>query len=565
MKRLLLASGAALALAGCAAELPASEEQSIHESAAALPAGGKAIATFESLGLYWKPPADPGAAGCPVRYRKSGESTWREGLPLWYDARDGECRGSLVSLAPGTEYVVRLRLPGQPSRVELKARTWSERFPVAKTVRVGERSTTLEITEGGSASGYVLYTGGAIDVADAEPYDVHIAAPYVILRGFTLKGAKQDAIRIEPDAHDVVIEDSDISGWGRYRYTNSQGWKIGMDMDAGVRAVCDPARRLERVVIQRNRIHDPRYGANSWSWGHPAGPQAVTFSYCGGNHVVRYNEIYSSERHYFNDGIGGEDNLSAGGFPNADSDIYGNIIRDAWDDAIEAEGADRNVRIWGNYLDSTTTGVATTVAHVGPVYIFRNVYNRSRQYSHRPLDEDERNVFAKSGTTAKWGGGRRYIFHNTLLQAPPGAGGRFPLGAGGAIHGSGRGEPVTNTVSRNNIFQVWKPHWDVIAGVGADDDFGYDLYNGKIAAPERHGIYGTPVYQPGNGPASGAGGRYQLAPGSPGYDAGVRIPNFNDDFRGRAPDMGAAEAGAPPMRFGVAAGRSETRTAAQGR
>jgi hypothetical protein len=44
---------------------------------------------------------------------------------------------------------------------------------------------------------------------------------------------------------------------------------------------------------------------------------------------------------------------------------------------------------------------------------------------------------------------------------------------------------------------------------------------------------------------------YQLSPTSPGYDAGVRLPNFNDDFQGAGPDMGAHEAGSPAMKFGV--------------
>src|SRR5205085_4032503 len=86
----------------------------------------------------------------------------------------------------------------------------------------------------------------------------------------------------------------------RFRYTNSKGWQIGMDMDAGVRAVCSSSWRMERTIVQRNRIHHPRYGANSWSWDHPAGPQAITYSHCGGNHVIRYNEIYSEDGHYFN-------------------------------------------------------------------------------------------------------------------------------------------------------------------------------------------------------------------------------------------------------------------------
>ena len=60
---------------------------------ATLGAEPRAIATFESIGVYWTPPADPGAGGCPIQFRKSGESAWREGLPLWFDARNAECRG----------------------------------------------------------------------------------------------------------------------------------------------------------------------------------------------------------------------------------------------------------------------------------------------------------------------------------------------------------------------------------------------------------------------------------------------------------------------------------------
>src|SRR5213078_2809821 len=108
---------------------------------------------------------------------------------------------------------------------------------------------------------------------------------YVIVRGLTLKGAKQDAIRIAPGVHDVVIEDNDISGWGRTR-----DGKWGTDMDSGIRAVCQ-TETLTPVTVQRNKIHDPRYSANSWTDGHPAGPQGITFSYCGGNNVFLHNEI----------------------------------------------------------------------------------------------------------------------------------------------------------------------------------------------------------------------------------------------------------------------------------
>jgi len=54
--------------------------------------------------------------------------------------------------------------------------------------------------------------------------------------------------------------------------------------------------------------------------------------------VFRYNEIWSSSSHYYNDGIGGGENFSTKGFPNSDSDVYGNRISQTYDDGIESEG-----------------------------------------------------------------------------------------------------------------------------------------------------------------------------------------------------------------------------------
>jgi hypothetical protein len=75
---------------------------------------------------------------------------------------------------------------------------------------------------------------------------------------------------------------------------------------------------------------------------------------------------------------------------------------------------------------------------------------------------------------------------------------------------------------------VWRSHWAAIneAG-GSGNDFDYDLSNGRLS--EKHGVSG------------GA---------DKGVDRGVRIPNFNDNFSGSAPDIGAEEKGAPPLVFG---------------
>jgi len=518
--------------------------------------GVRGVATFQSIGMYWASPGATSSGGCKMQFRKQGDSAWRDALDMWFDSRNSECRGSIVMLQPGTQYEVQMGLPGQAFKKGLAVATWNEQFPIAQTITLPATSSSqLTISSGGTPSGYVLYQaapgGSTIDVANAKQYNVLVSAPYVIVRGLTLKNAQIDGIRILPGAHHVVIEDNDISGWGRSGgWTTAAGWQVGMDRESGIRCMNAPA--FEGGVIQRNKIHDPRYGANSWDWGHPLGPQGITFSYCGGNHVIRYNEIYSTkgQQYWYNDGISGEDNFSSAGFPNYDTDIYGNRISETWDDAIEAEGGGRNVRVFGNYTNNTNTGVASTVVDKGPLYVFRNVHNRSRAFSQRSLDSDDRNNAYKSGEAGGYGGGRRYMLHNTLLQAAQ-SGAVNGLGMGGGIAGN-TNQPLTNTVSRNNILHVWKTNaYSVYSAGGTNNDVNYDLRNGavNISGGELNGLVGTPTYASGNGWQNESGGNYRLSSSSLGYGKALPLPNFNDAFS--APDVGAHQSGLPAMSFGV--------------
>jgi len=77
--------------------------------------------------------------------------------------------------------------------------TWSETLPVAQTITLpaGTLAQPLVITQGGTANGYVVYqadaAGTTIDVQNAYRNNVTVSAPYVIVRGLTLKGAQVDA------------------------------------------------------------------------------------------------------------------------------------------------------------------------------------------------------------------------------------------------------------------------------------------------------------------------------------------------------------------------------------
>ena len=380
-----------------------------------------AVSTFNCIGLYWSPLDGAPENVCLVKYRRAGSDEWKQALPLWFDARQAEevpvehrrqYRGSIVNLTGGTWYEIELFLQKTQRRALLYARTWDEHFLIGAIVTVSDDRTPLVVDRSGSPQGYILYTPApgrataTIDVRNTQQHCVEVRGSYVILRGLTLKNAQEHGIRIFPGCHDIVIEGCDLSGWGRIE---DDGW--GHEQDS---AIYSAAADLKRVIVQRNLIHHPRGDSNTWKEPrgdsyHPVGPQALCFRDSEGNHVIRYNTIWSDDDHQYNDILGGSANHSARGFPNRDSDIYGNLLSHCWDDAIESEGANCNVRIWGNYSTETFTSVACASTLIGPLYVWRNLCGVIR------LAPDEGSgAFLKTGD--EMGGGRVFVFHNTVLQ-----------------------------------------------------------------------------------------------------------------------------------------------------
>ena len=121
-----------------------------------------------------------------------------------------------------------------------------------------------------------------------------------------------------------------------------------------------------------------------------------------------------------------------------------------------------------------------------------------------------------------------YAYHNTMLT----------IQDGGGI--SDVSKVLANTISRNNILRSSK--MAVIDRKGdPQTSCDYDLIDGSILTVnprhERHAIFAVPQFDM-NAPERSRG----LLPHTPGQDSGaIRIPNFNDHFKGKAPDMGAIE------------------------
>ena len=554
--RIIMLAAAFLALAFVAAGQIVLAEEPVKPGTDSAPATtskvpATSVPTFHCLGIYWSPENGQAGKNVLVKFREAGEKTWHDGLAMRYNpVKSPECkgdyRGSIVNLKPGTSYEIALTLEGTDIRTSLKAATWNEKFPVASTVKCQSGASTLAVNESGTPEGYILYdgTGCVIDCANKSELGISVDASYVILRGFTIRNVTQHGIRIM-NGHHIVIEDCDVSKWG-----SEQERGFGFEMQA---CVYSNYKDLRAVVIQRCKFHNPSWDSNSWAEDHyqsrpsrhPDGPQTVVFWESAGNHVIRYNECWSDQDHYYNDILGGAFNGSYRGFPGADSDIYCNYLANCWDDGIEAEGGGQNVRIWNNYIENTKNTIGNAACSIGPLYVWRNVAGRS----YSPPGTQNYGNFLKMGFAGSvdWMSGQMYIFNNTIFQ---------PKGEGAnGLGGSSR--VIKHCVSRNNILHV-KPddtHSVSTDKSSADNDFDYDLLSatGYPAGHEKHGIKGTPRYAPGAGFSfETKTGNFQLAPGSPGLDKGEVIPNFCD-FSNGAPDMGAHEAGTPPMIFGVKA------------
>ncbi len=514
-----------------------------------------AVSTFECVGLYY-PQRDLG--DCNVFYRPKGDAApWRRGLDLAYDPRDEEYRGSLVGLRPDMRYEI--KLVTQDAEVRLEAQTRSDVFPEGKVTHLapGVISQTLKITESGTPEAWHLMTPreGAkttIDVVNSADYNLVIDADYVIVRGLELKNAAIHAIMIAKGRHHIVIEGCRATFWGRIGGPRSYGNREG-STDSAVYA----ENGTSHLVIQRNLFEHPRGAANDWMTGHPAGPQAISIHESRGGNVIRYNDIWSTEAHGFNDGIGGARNYSFAGNVFRDSDVYGNVIRNCWDDAIEVEGANMNVRVWGNYMDRFYNGVATACTSKGPLYVFRNVFAISRMGHGEPIG----GAAIKTGERDEFGGGRKYVFHNTTLQ---------PLGVLDAF----TDHPNPNCIAWNNIFDCAGGRLATTRQSLPESDYDYTLFTGRDrgTAKGRHIVRGRPNYvesaylefYPAAGTTKIQWGKHRIAADdgeieitdpvvdtpNPVMDAGIIIPGFNDDYTGAAPDLGAFEQMGPPLRFG---------------
>ena len=278
-------------------------------------------------------------------------------------------------------------------------------------------------------------------------------------------------------------------------------------------------------LIERNDFRES--GIWGWPWkeckSHDVEGSAIDLAGGGGN-VARFNTI----RGFFN-GIGAStwgdlENEAL----NRDLDIHDNTFTEIGDDPLEPEGACMNMRFWNNRTRDTLQGISLAPITVGPVYVVRDQYVNYKQSAVK-AGVDSRGVVylyhilgwtnrADGNALEPCGNWDQMHFRNSILR-----GTRYVIEDSRSHKAGCTFDYVDFFTTGTQPFLKWEgQRYPRLEDLPAKAGFGPHILRVEPYAKIEAG-----------GPAG------PLAPQL--IDAGVVIPGINDDFKGKAPDIGPEE------------------------
>ena len=299
----------------------------------------------------------------------------------------------------------------------------------------------------------------------------------------------------------------------------------------------------------------------------------------GSGHVICHNYVSN-----FHDGIdhatyGVPDGYPAYGHPEnypveevlekdrmfVANDIYNNFITNVHDDFIEADGTMYNIRVFRNLcISAGTHGVSSQPVLGGPVYFIRNIlYHVPSAIKHHADPSGMlyyHNTFiAKvfdSGADASNYHLRNNLILGWLPYEPVFAATTYTNYSSSDYNGfcpnreapysfSWNSPPfdIPRSYSEPRIQRQFKTLEEYQNATGQDEHsvmIDYDVFL-NVKRPDLHDV--TRVYKPEDFD-------FRIKPNCAAAEAGCILPNVNDNFTGKAPDLGALEAGRPSPVYG---------------
>ncbi len=553
----------------------------------------KELPTLRCLGVRWPLLGDANKnAQISLSYRKVGTEKWKVGYPLFRSYPDPHpdnptpfsrveggwmFAGSVLDLTPETEYEVKLNLKdpdGGEAERTVKMKTIGE----PKQPEGMRERHVIPGTGGGTGTAEDPIKGLDAANAAAEPGDLFLLHKGTYIKGnckdncwnLTVSGTPGKPIIFRAAGDGEAILDGAGLNKPNPRLVSaeltSHIWFEGLTLRGKHYQIV--GHWASNWVMRRNffdcklgtgfESHNGDYDASRHhfisdnvfigptKWPRTKGIESFAgVAITGGGHVVCHN-LFSN----LGDAVHGrmDAELSA-------SDFYNNEIHICTDDGIETDYADLNVRVFDNRIVNVAHGITAQPARGGPIYIYRNViYNAT--YTHFKLHNQ---------TTGP------LLFHNTCIRE------------GAPMVISNAGETVTNAWSINNLYIGTKG--TAFSSVGrmrpscVYENDGFGGYTGPfigawnktrwatMADAKKAGViyhkYGAHKVNPDTLFASGLKAPnppstiypnkdidVRLKEGSDAIDKGIVLPNFNDGFKGKAPDLGAFELGAELPLYG---------------
>lgn len=505
-----------------------------------------------------------------VRYRAVGDPTWRNALPLMRVRPEDvpgrllleQFAGSIFDLRPSTAYEIELHAVDADGPVDQILTTTATtravpQDPVSPTLR--PVNTVAELNAALAAA----QPGDVISIANGT-----YVGPFVLEAGGTadnpivIRGASTDGVLLDGGGCDAC---NVLETYGSFTHVEQ------LTLQSANRALRFQAAGAEGNVIRRVRTRDTRLGfaaredqkdfyiCDNDLEGRLLWPQVYTdddgehsnddgILVQGNGHVVCHNRLYG-----FGDALKTEQRGARS------LDFYGNEVLSAYDNGIELDEGEGNLRAWRNRFTNTYATISFQPVFGGPAYALRNIVVN---VAHEQMKFH--------GLGSATGPSGVLVYHNTFVSPDM----ALLLETSVASH---------HFELQNNLFvgPATLTGTKTLDWLGPIDDGLFD-YNGwfpdgvfrfnfpptglisypsfaatQAAGIETHGVLLAPAIFA-NGLTAPASYTADLAPqdttlaaSSNAIDRGAVLFNVADGFTGSAPDLGALERGCPLPIYGV--------------